>query len=291
MRTGKETLAERWILSRLTKAAKATNDSLDQREFSRATLTLYNLFYDQLCDVFIENSKAIISDGTPEEAASALTTLYNVLETSFRLMHPFLPFITEELWQRLPKRAGDKESIVISEYPQFITELQDDNSEAAYDLVLDTAKGIRSLLAEYKVEKGKFTIQTLNSTAHTTITQELLSIKSLSGKNWVTIDIIDASADAPKGTAVYAVSTDASVFLRLEGDIDIEEEIKRAQGKLKKAAEGVTKQRKLVEAANFKENVSEAVQVEEHKKLAEFQAQQSNYEKTIQQFQTMKLGK
>ena len=289
-RTGQETLAEKWILSCLTKAIKATNDSLEQREFSRATQILYNLFYDQLCDVFIENSKAIISDGKPEEAASALTTLYNVLETSLRLMHPFLPFITEELWQRLPRRPGDKESIVISQYPQYVAELQDDKSEAAYDLVLGTAKAIRSLLAEYKVDKGKLIVQTLNDTAHTTITQELLSVKSLSGKNWSSIEVIAAKDSAPTGSAVNAVSTDAAVFLQLEGDINIQEEIKKAQAKLKKAAEGVTKQRKLVEADNFKENVSSAVQEEEHKKLAEFEAQQSNYERTIQQFETMKLG-
>jgi len=290
-RTGKETLAEKWILSRLTKAIKATNGALEQREFSRATQVLYNLFYDQLCDVFIENSKAIISDGTPEEAASALTTLYNVLETALRLMHPFLPFITEELWQRLPRRSDDKESIVISQYPQFIAELQDDESETVYDLVLGAAKAIRSLLAEYKVDKGKLVIQTQNDTAHATLNQELLSVKSLSGKNWAAIDIIGASDSAPTGSAVNAVSTDAAVFLQLEGDINIQEEIKKAQAKLKKAADGVSKQRKLVEADTFKENVSSAVQEEEHKKLADFEAQQSNYEKTIQQFETMKLGR
>jgi valyl-tRNA synthetase len=85
------------------------------------------------------------------------------------------------------------------------------------------------------------------------------------------------------------VSTEAAVFLQLEGDINIEEEIKKAQAKLKKAADGVSKQRKLVEAETFKTNVSSAVQDEEHKKLAEFEAQQSNYERTIQQFETMKL--
>jgi valyl-tRNA synthetase len=96
--------------------------------------------------VFIENSKAIISDGSQEETYSALTSLYTVLESSLRLMHPFLPFITEELWQRLPRRPGDKtESIVIAQYPQYIAELQDDKAEDAYELVLGVAKAIRSL--------------------------------------------------------------------------------------------------------------------------------------------------
>jgi valyl-tRNA synthetase len=236
-------------------------------------------------------SKAIISDGTAEERDSALTTLYNVLESSLRLMHPFLPFITEELWQRLPRRPNDTTpSITIAAYPSYIVELQSPGSEEAYDLVLGTAKAIRSLLAEYKIDKGKLIVQPLNHSAEGTITEELLSIKSLSGKNWTSIDIISSSAAPPTGSAVFAVSTDAAVFLKLEGDINIDDEIKKAQQKLKKAADGVTKQRKLVEAEDFKEKVSSAVREEEHKKLAEFEAQQRNYEKTIQQFETMKLG-
>jgi valyl-tRNA synthetase len=61
-----------------------------------------------LCDVFIENSKAIISDGTAEERKSAMETLYTALEGALRMIHPFMPFLSEELWQRLPKRPGDK---------------------------------------------------------------------------------------------------------------------------------------------------------------------------------------
>jgi valyl-tRNA synthetase len=149
---------------------------------------------------------------------------------------------------------------------------------------------MESRLSEYKIDKGKLIVQPLNDTANSTITAELLSIKSLSGKNWQSIDIIPASDPTPTGCAVYAVSTDVAVFLKLEGDININDEIKKAQAKLKKAADGVAKQRKLVDAPDFKEKVSSAVQEEEHKKLAEFEAQQSNYEKTIQQFETMKLG-
>lgn len=85
------------------------------------------------------------------------------------------------------------------------------------------------------------------------------------------------------------MSTDAAVFLKLQGDINIDEEISKAQAKLKKAAESVVKQRKLVETEEFKEKVSSAVQEEEGKKLMEMEAVQRNYEKTIQQFEKMKL--
>lgn len=107
-KTGKESLPERWILSRFNKATKDVNEALTDREFSRSTQILYNYFYDELCDVYIENSKAIISDGTAEERKSAMETLYTALEGALRMIHPFMPFLSEELWQRLPKRPGDQ---------------------------------------------------------------------------------------------------------------------------------------------------------------------------------------
>jgi valyl-tRNA synthetase len=115
-KTGKETLPERWILSKFNRAAKEVNETLTDREFSRSTQVVYNYFYDELCDVFIENSKAIISDGNPEERKSAMDTLYTALEGALRMIHPFMPFLSEELWQRLPRRPGDKApSITVAE--------------------------------------------------------------------------------------------------------------------------------------------------------------------------------
>jgi valyl-tRNA synthetase len=114
-RTGKESLPERWILSRFNSAAKEVNTALEERAFSRSTQMIYAYLYDELFDVFIENSKPIITTGTAEEAESARQTLYTVLDGGLRLIHPFMPYLSEELWQRLPKRPGDETpSITVS---------------------------------------------------------------------------------------------------------------------------------------------------------------------------------
>ena len=102
-----KTLAERWILHKMNSAARDINLALADREFSKSTLIVYRYWYNELCDVYIENSKAIIRDGTPEERASALQTLYTALESALTLIHPFMPYITEEMWQRMPRRPGD----------------------------------------------------------------------------------------------------------------------------------------------------------------------------------------
>lgn len=151
--TGKESLAEKWILHKFTNAAKDINKALENREFNHSTAIVYAYWYNHLCDVYIENSKAIIQDGTESERASAINTLYIALEGALMMIHPFMPFVTEELWQRLPRRQEDKTpSIVLAKYPVYDPEMDDPASEAAYDLVLGVSKGIRSLMGEYSLK-------------------------------------------------------------------------------------------------------------------------------------------
>lgn len=151
--TGKESLAEKWILHKLNTAAKEINEALAKREFSQSTTIVYQYWYNHLCDVYIENSKAIIQDGTEEEKISAINTLYTALEGALTMIHPFMPFLTEELWQRLPRRPEDKTpSIVKAKYPVYDAAMDNPQAEEAYELVLGVSRGIRSLMAEYSLK-------------------------------------------------------------------------------------------------------------------------------------------
>lgn len=151
--TGKESLAEKWILHQMNVAAKGINEALENREFMRSTSIIYNYWYNQLCDVFIENSKAIIQDGTEEEKRSAIDTLYTALEGALTMIHPFMPYLTEELWQRLPRRPDDSTpSIVLANYPVYEPSMDNAAAETAYELVLGASKGVRSLMSEYSLK-------------------------------------------------------------------------------------------------------------------------------------------
>jgi valyl-tRNA synthetase len=162
---GKESLAERWILHKLTIAAKEVNKALADREFRDSATSIYQYWLTQLCDVYIENSKAIILKGTEEEKLSALNTLYTALEGGLTLIHPFMPFLTEELWQRLPRRPDDRTpSILLAKYPVYDENMDDPKSEEAYQLVLDISKGIRSLMADYSILKEAKGILSLPTT-------------------------------------------------------------------------------------------------------------------------------
>lgn len=150
-----KTLAERWILHKMNSAARDLNTAIADREFQKSTTIIYKYWYAELCDVYIENSKAIIRDGTEEERQSALQTLYTALESALTLIHPFMPYITEEMWQRLPRRPADTtKSIMVAKYPQYTPDLDDPESEAAYELVLACTKAARSLMAEYALKEN-----------------------------------------------------------------------------------------------------------------------------------------
>jgi valyl-tRNA synthetase len=166
------------MLHKLNTASQNIDRALSEKEFSRAAQIVYQYWYDNLCDLFIvsicfttindypanqknqEYSKFLIQHGSEKEARSALNTLYNALEAGLRMIHPFMPFISEELWQRLPRRPGDSTpSIVIASYPKYNESLADDASEDAYETVVRSVKGIRSLMAGYGIQndaKGKF---------------------------------------------------------------------------------------------------------------------------------------
>jgi valyl-tRNA synthetase len=191
-KTGKEGLAERWILHKMNAATRDINDALEKREFSRSTQTVHGYWLYELCDVYIENSKSIIRDGTEEEKQSALNTLYTALEGALTLIHPFMPFLTEELWQRLPRRPNDKTpSVVLAKYPEYDSALDDVESERAYELILGCSKGIRSLLQENGIkENGKAFVQPFSTEAHSTASAESASIKSLAGKYLTNLTIL-----------------------------------------------------------------------------------------------------
>lgn len=207
------------------------------------------------------------------------------------MIHPFMPFLSEELWQRLPRRPGDSTpSITIASYPQYDASLDDAESEKTYELVLDCSNGIRSLLSEYKItDGGEAFIHCLNDLSYTTVTDQAQAIRALSGKGLSKLTILKPSDDTPKNCDVRPVSTDAAVFLDIAGRIDVVDGITKTEAKLKKANDAIGKQRALMNKDDFKNNVSEAVRETEEQKLAELETEARNFDATLKLFQTMKL--
>ncbi|USW54204.1 Putative aminoacyl-tRNA synthetase, class I, valine-tRNA ligase [Septoria linicola] len=288
-KTGKESLPESWILHKLTIASRDVNNALEAREFSKATQALHGYWLYDLCDVYIENSKGIIRDGTPEEQQSARETLYTALEGGLRLMHPIMPFLTEELWQRLPRRPEDKTpSIVVASYPQYDSALDDAKSERDYELVLGCSRGIRSLLNESAIkEDGAAFVRPLNDEAAATASAQHSSIKTLSGKYLKDLTVLKTGEIAPAGTAVYPVSAAAAVYVQLKGKVDPDTEIKKTHPKMQKASEAVKEQEKLI--GGLSEGVSKEVREKENGRLKDAESELRLYEESLAAFEQLKL--
>lgn len=270
------------------------NDSLAKREFSDATQTAYQYCYNSLCDVYIENSKSIIQDGTPEESESAQQTLYTALEGCLKLLHPFMPFLTEELWQRLPRRPNDTcPTIVKATYPQYQESLDDPASEAAYELVLALSRCIRSLAGSYDIkDDAQIFIGPQTDDARKTCEAQLPSIKQLGGK--VTfgpsakISILSPEDPNPDGCVAQAIGTTAAVFLLVKGRVDIDKQIEKAQQRREKSNEVIKKQQKLMHSNGWNKMKGEA-QESERQKLGDAESEVALLDGSIEQFQRLKL--
>ena len=293
-KTGKESLAELWILHKLTMTAGEINTALAAREFSEATSAAYQYWYTNLCDVYIENSKSIIQDGTPGEQVSAQQTLYTALEGGLTLIHPFMPFLTEELWQRLPRRPNDScPSIVKAAYPQYNGNFDDPTSESAYELVLAVSKAIRSLAAEYDIKEGaQVHIKANSAEAMETCKAQLPSIKSLGGKitfgSTSSISVLSPSDHDPSGCIPQSVGASAAVYLVVKGRVDIEKEIEKAKTRRDKANEAVEKQRNIINGDGWPKMKEEA-QITERRKLESAESEVAVLNGSIEQFERLKI--
>ncbi|KAL8692382.1 MAG: hypothetical protein Q9218_002572 [Villophora microphyllina] len=179
-------------------------------------------------------SYSIIWDGTPEEARSAKDTLYTTLESSLRLISPFMPFLSEELWQRLPRRPGDNtSSITIAKYPEYESCFDDPRSgtETAYKLILGCAKGIRTLMKQYGRHKPIVYIVPQDQMAYDTVSAQLSALKPLprirNDEERTKINILKPGEETPSSCAVFPVSADANVYLELKDHVQDTAKVKR----------------------------------------------------------------
>ncbi|MGD0835995.1 MAG: valine--tRNA ligase [Polyangia bacterium] len=145
-------MPERWILSRVQRATEEINSNLEDFRFAEAAQAVYHFIWDEICDWYIELAKVRLQDPSKaDEKWKIQGTLVTALDAAMRLLHPFMPFITEELWQKLPKAQGAPQSIMITLYPIADPRYVDDATEASMALVQKVVTVVRSLRTEANV--------------------------------------------------------------------------------------------------------------------------------------------
>jgi valyl-tRNA synthetase len=209
-------LPERWMLSRVQRAAEAVNQALDEYRVADAAQAAYHFIWDEICDWYIEFAKARLAKKEDANLWKVQGTLVTALETAMRILHPFMPFITEEIWQRLPKPAGAPQSIMITLYPMADPRFADDATDASMALVQKVVTGIRSLRAEHKVPsavKSKVILSVADDYKKTILEGYHTLISEQARCSEVTVR---RGGELPAGPSAITVTGEVEVALLLE---------------------------------------------------------------------------
>jgi valyl-tRNA synthetase len=220
-------LPERWILSRLQRAVEAVDSALEEHRVADAAQAAYHFVWNELCDWYIELAKASLArePRDPEARWKVQGALVTALETSMRLLHPFMPFVTEEIWQQLPKPSGAPQSVMITLYPIRDLRFIDDASEASMALVQRVIVALRALRAEKNIpSSARITaILTVGDDYKKTILEGYKQIVAEQGRcAAVRVRRTGTSTASSQfvGPAATAMAGDVEVVVPLDGLVD-----------------------------------------------------------------------
>ena len=261
-----DTLApeDKWILSRFNKLVKEVRENIDHYELGVALASIYDFTWDVFCDWYIELSKSRLYDKGSEGAKAAISVLSYVLTETLKLLHPYMPFITEEIYQALPHK---EESIVISEYPTYKSELCFDDEEAAFDRVIDAIRAIRARRAEMNVPPSRKTKLYIVSPYEASFrAAESFFIKLASASE------VAFPASYEDEGAVSLVTDAATVYIPLADMIDFEKEKARLTKELEKTEGEIKRLVGKLSNEGFLAKAPEAVVAQEKEKLAKYEA-------------------
>lgn len=263
------TLADKWILSRLQHTIGEVSSYLDKFELGEAGRLIYDFIWGEVCDWYIELIKPrLYNKDDAAERATAQAVLCQVLGDAMKLLHPFMPFITEEIWQHLPHEG---ESIMIAPWPHMAGDLLDDAAEKQMTALMDVIKAIRNMRAEVGAAPGH------KAPALVLADPELVDVFK-NNSDYVcrlgTVDVltVGGAEDAAPENALTAVVTGAKVYLPLKGLIDVEKELARLQKELDGAEKEAKRTTGKLSNAGFLAKAPAEVVEKEKAKQAETEA-------------------
>jgi valyl-tRNA synthetase len=239
-------LADRWILSRLQQTVAQVHEHMTNYRFDLMSQAIYDFFWNEYCDWYVELSKPVLwdADNQPEKARATRLTLLSVLESSLRMLHPLMPFITEEIWQKIATLIGINTagtSIMLQAYPQVDKDLINTQAESDIDWVKGVIVGVRNIRGEMNIPPGKQFPALLNKTSsedQRRLADNLANLLKLAKLSELRI-LADGEAAPVSATQLYQ---DMEILVPLADLIDKNAELARLDkeiGKLEKNLQGI----------------------------------------------------
>ncbi|MGM7720954.1 valine--tRNA ligase [Metabacillus sp. Hm71] len=264
--TGEKSVADKWILTRLNETIENVTKLADKYEFGEVGRLLYNFIWDDFCDWYIEMAKLPLYGEDEAAKKTTRSILGYVLDNTMRLLHPFMPFITEEIWQSLPHEG---ESITVAAWPTVNSELTDTAASNEMKLLVEVIRAVRNIRSEVNTPMSKqiqMQIKAKDEEVMTQLENNRAYIERFCNTSSLTIATDFTSSEK----SMTAVVTGAEIILPLEGLINIEEEIKRLEKEREKLDKEVERVQKKLGNEGFLKKAPEKVIEEEKAKEKDY---------------------
>jgi valyl-tRNA synthetase len=281
-------MEDRWILSRLSTVSEELTTYLGRYQFDAATRSLRDFVWNEFCDWYLEMIKPRLRDETQKPAAQRM--LVGVMDTILRMLQPFTPFVTEELWQRLneiaPKRGllqpePAAESVMIASWPELPKAWQDQALEARFGRLQDTIVAVRNVRAVYNI--GPTAPLTLYVRCPADVAADIHEVSDQFDNLAKTVlKAAGANVERPPASANFALA-DADGFIPLEGVIDVDVECQRLKKEAEKLRGFITGHEKKLSNESFVQKAPEHVVADVRETLANLKGQLASIEESLRQ--------
>ncbi|MCT6818102.1 MAG: valine--tRNA ligase, partial [Lysinibacillus fusiformis] len=281
--TGEKSVADKWILTRLNETIERVTSLAERYEFGEVGRELYNFIWDDFCSWYIEMAKLPLYGEDETAKKTTRSILAYVLDQTMRLLHPFMPFITEEIWQHLPH---DGESITVAAWPTVRTDLHFADEADNMKLLMDIIRSVRNIRAEVNTPMSKkvpLFISAKDAETVAVLEANKAYLEKFCNPDTLTIG---EGLEAP-GQSMTAVITGAQVFLPLVGLINLEEEIARLEKELEKWAKEVKLVTGKLSNEKFVSKAPEALVNVEREKLADYESKHAVVLKRLEELKNM----
>ena len=291
--SGKMEIRDKFVISRLMNTAKAVNDCLTKYKFGDAQQASYAFWIDDLCDVYLELVKPVVydkSDENKDKRWAAQASLWIALEGGIRLLHPMMPFVTEELWQRLPGRgtlgSEEPETIMLAPYPEADDNFMNEEAEKSMDETMKIVKACRSLRSSYNIANKTLSVFYLKASGPTATaaSKQTSDIQTLGKASEVHLNVAESEVPATVGTLV--VDDQLVVHMDIKG-VDFTVEIARLQKTLKTTTPQIETLQKKMSADGYETNVPDELKASNIAKMEALVKKKEDVEAAIANFERL----
>jgi len=295
MGSGKMAIRDKFIISRLMACSEAVNDFFTNYKFGDAQQAAYSYWMNDVCDVYLELIKPVVYDKTDENKDNrwaAQASLWVAIEAGLRILHPMMPFVTEELWQRLPGRGtlgeSEPESIMLTKFPECNQSYRNLEYEESMETTMNIVRACRSLRQQYNIGNKVLThyfVKIATGKQEDAANSQTDDIKTLGKASAVDINLEEDAV--PKSVGIVVVDESTTVLMDIKGLVDYAAEIKKLEKQLSKTTGPMQQLETKMAAPGYEENVSDEVKATNTERLDGLKKKADDIQQAITNFKNL----